>query len=412
MTYSGTRAAALSYGVLEQLANTVVRIDGKPRRLLDEVDVISSVSGGSFTAAYYALYGDRIFSDFESRFLKKDIQGELAWRLFWPVNWFRLASPTFDRIDMAAKYYDENIFDYHTFGDLVKNGRRPFIVINATDMSLGARFEFTQDQFDWLYSDLSSYRIARAVASSSAFPVLLSPITLQNYQSGTDYQEPGWVENALEDRVSSPPRYRKAMDVRSYRDAGNRRYIHLIDGGISDNIGLRGPLRSLESTDVRWSVLKMLNLEKVDKVVIITVDAKPETDVSWDRCETAPGALAVLSTVASAPMDNYSFDTVQLLKQDINRFRQDAKARNSCEAILKKHCPEATLPGGPMHEVEFYSINVSFDGITDEGERRFFKHIPTSFSIHAETVDRMRSIGKKLLTESGEYQKLLHDLTQ
>ncbi len=49
-------------------------MDGKTRRLLDEVDGISSVSGGSFTAAYYGLFGDRIFIDFEEKFLKRDVQ--------------------------------------------------------------------------------------------------------------------------------------------------------------------------------------------------------------------------------------------------------------------------------------------------------------------------------------------------
>ena len=57
-------------------------IDGKKRRLLDEIDGISSVSGGSFTAGYYGLFGDRIFEDFESKFLKKNIQGALAVRIF------------------------------------------------------------------------------------------------------------------------------------------------------------------------------------------------------------------------------------------------------------------------------------------------------------------------------------------
>src|SRR5256885_16824013 len=73
----GTRAAALSYGVLEELARTEIVWEGERRRLLDEVDLISSVSGGSFTAAYYALYGDRIFCDFESSFLKRNVQGRL-----------------------------------------------------------------------------------------------------------------------------------------------------------------------------------------------------------------------------------------------------------------------------------------------------------------------------------------------
>ena len=58
----GTRAAALSYGVLEELRKTPVGPPGNEHRLLDDVGLISSVSGGSFTAAYYALWGDRIFT--------------------------------------------------------------------------------------------------------------------------------------------------------------------------------------------------------------------------------------------------------------------------------------------------------------------------------------------------------------
>ena len=71
----GTRAAALAYGVLEALRDTEIVIDGERLRLLDEVDTISGVSGGSFPAAYYGLFGDQIFEDFEQRFLKTQRAG-------------------------------------------------------------------------------------------------------------------------------------------------------------------------------------------------------------------------------------------------------------------------------------------------------------------------------------------------
>ncbi len=142
----GTRAAALSYGVLEELARTQVGPLCEQHRLLDEVDVISSVSGGSFTAAYYGLWGDRIFSDFEPRFLKNHVENGLLLRNLAPWNRVRLASPKFTRSDLAAEYYDHLLFDGATFGDLAARPGRPFIIINATDIALGARFEFTQDQ--------------------------------------------------------------------------------------------------------------------------------------------------------------------------------------------------------------------------------------------------------------------------
>ena len=70
----GTRAAALAYGVLEELRDTTVIIDGQPRRMIDEIDTISSVSGGSFTSAYFGLYGERIFVDFKDEFLNRDVE--------------------------------------------------------------------------------------------------------------------------------------------------------------------------------------------------------------------------------------------------------------------------------------------------------------------------------------------------
>ena len=110
----GTRAAALAYGVLEAMRDTTVNLDGQPKRLLDEIDVISSVSGGSFTAAYFGLHGDRIFTDFENSFLRADVTGELVSGLFQPALWFSEGG----RTEMAIDYYDEKVFRGATFADL------------------------------------------------------------------------------------------------------------------------------------------------------------------------------------------------------------------------------------------------------------------------------------------------------
>ena len=176
----GTRAAAFSYGVLETLRDTTVSIYGQQRRLLGEVDGITGVSGGSFTAAYYGLFRDRIFEDFETRFLKQNIQGKLTNATFFnPINWVKLFSPYYDRSDLAAEYYDKHVFDGATFGDLLAR-KEPMIFINATDMVHGTRMAFIQDAFDVICSDLSTFPVARACAASSAVPMVLSPITLRN----------------------------------------------------------------------------------------------------------------------------------------------------------------------------------------------------------------------------------------
>src|SRR5437016_9153537 len=131
----GTRAAALDYGVLEELARTGVGPPSQQHRLLDEVDLISSVSGGSFTAAYYALWGDRIFSDFEPQFLKKRVHNALRLRILAPWNAVRLFSPTFDRSDLAAEYYGRLLFKGASFGDLAARPGGPCRIINGPDVA-------------------------------------------------------------------------------------------------------------------------------------------------------------------------------------------------------------------------------------------------------------------------------------
>ncbi|MCW5560057.1 MAG: patatin-like phospholipase family protein, partial [Verrucomicrobiae bacterium] len=188
----GTRAAALSYGILEELRRTQVLVNGRPRRLLDEVDAISAVSGGSFTAAAYGLYGDRTFEIFPEAFLKRDVQKVLVWKTLNPFRWPDLMSAHWGRSDMAAAYYDRILFTNATFADLEARPG-PYILINATDINSGARFSFTQYRFDYLCSDLSTYPLSRACAASSAVPGALSPITLNNYAGDCGFTPPPWV---------------------------------------------------------------------------------------------------------------------------------------------------------------------------------------------------------------------------
>ena len=195
----GSRASTLSFGVLRELARQQIIWEGKNKRLLDELDVLSALSGGTFTAAYYALYGDQIFHDFEHRFLRKDWEAELRSRILHsPGNWIRLWSPYFGRTHIMAELLDEALFEGHTYGDLLRRRQRPGLIIHATDMATLSRFEFNQAQFDWICSDLSQLPIARASASSAALPLVLSPISFKNYAGGCGFEVPKQaVEAAL-----------------------------------------------------------------------------------------------------------------------------------------------------------------------------------------------------------------------
>ena len=188
----GTRAAAFSYGVLEELRRTEIIVNGQRRRLIDEVDVITGVSGGSFTALSYALYGDRLFSEYEERFLKRNVQGALTRRVLNPFNWWKFIGGSAGRSELAAEYYDEILFEDATFGDLLDK-QAPVAIATGTDLSTGSRLAFFQNDFDLLCSDLNKVRLSRAAATSSAVPIVLSPVTFNNYGGTCGYQYPAWV---------------------------------------------------------------------------------------------------------------------------------------------------------------------------------------------------------------------------
>ena len=411
LTFSGggTRAASLAYGVLEELAGTEILLEGRKHSLLDEVDAISGVSGGSFTAAYYGLFGRRIFEDFTARFLKRNVQRELFEEFIPLHNWFRLLSAKFGRSDLAAEYYDERIFEGGTFGNIEARGG-PLIFINATDLTLGTYFTFTQEMFDAICSDISRFPVARAVAASSAVPVILTPITLYNFAGSCDYQEPAWMQKTSEEPAASRRRLQQAIHLRSYWDPQKKPYIHLIDGGMADNLGLRGALDQMNVTGDIWSSLQYLGWADTRKVVFILVNAETEAGSQSDQVERTLRSGQVLKSVSHIPFSRYNFETVELAKQNFKRWAEEIRTQRC--AVLKNSDRSQPAYADPEScgDIQFYLIEVEFDSLPDRSERSYFKSLPTTFHLPPEAVDRLQAAGRRILKQSPEFQRLLRDL--
>ena len=387
----GMRAAALGYGVLEELRRTEVTVKGVKRRLLDEVDVISAVSGGTLPATYYSLRGEKTFEEFEAKVLSRNFERELALRIVTPTNWFRLPSGTFGKSDLFAELYDETVFDHATFGDLQRaNG--PFVIINGTDITTGARFSFTQDQFDAICGDLSQVTLGRAIATSTALPPLLTPITLENRGGTCGRKAPAW-QNAAEAAIGeseTPGRaLLRARALQSYEDSA-RPYIHLFDGGLSENLGLTEVLRAFEFLKVDSDEAVLPALRRARKVVVIIVNALRFPEVDWDRSPAPPDTDTLEDQMWSIPVDRISLDVVEQVREKLASWQADASA------------------GGP--ERRGYLAQVTFDTLKDPAERLYFKRVKTSLTLPKEQVDRLREVGGRLLREAPAFRRLLVDL--
>jgi NTE family protein len=402
----GTRAAAFSYGVLEELRRTDIMVNGQKRRLIDEVDVITGVSGGSFTALSYALYGDRLFSEYEERFLKRDVQGTLVGRAANPLNWGKYIGGTAGRSELAAEYYDEILFEGATFGDLMtKNG--PVALATGTDLSTGSRLAFYQNDFDLLCSDLSKVRLSRAAATSSAVPVVLSPVTLNNYGGNCNFQYPLWVQAVADPETRARPAgraYQRYLEMQEFQNSKDRPYIHLVDGGVSDNIGVRGVLEFLEEAAASAAFQGQMGFGVIKRIILMVVNSHSSPKTDWDREETPPGMAVQLMQASGVPIDRFSFETVETMKDraEIMTWRREllvaqARLAGATEAQAEKSVPKISLQ----------VIDVSFDAIKEPKERTYFMNLPTSFVLTAEDIDRLRNVAGELLRQSADYQTII-----
>ncbi len=424
----GIRAAALDYGVFKYLDR--IKFGADNRSLLDEVDLISSSSGSSIPAAYYGLFGREAFlNNFVDDILYRKLETAMKRRVLNPVQWPRLASSKFSRGDLMAEYFDKQVFDGRTFADMLQ--QRPFIMLNATDMGIGSQFSFVQGFFDLICSDLSQVSVARAVTASLAFTPAFTPITLKNYNDGhCGYNTPAWVQESLNAGVEADPLvYAAARDVLSYKAIDKRPYIHLLDSGITDNMGIRTPQLVFKITNQ----FDLISDGTIDKLVVILVDAKPKTFFKGDLKAKPPGALTSIKTSASRPLANYSYETVNLIRRNVRdrreRLDDQHRIRNICNDHARSRCEQVEMDAGcyekvsssclikfgitdanQLREFEIYLIHVSFELIEDQARRERFQSIPTKLELPQEEVDLLIDVAPELLNEDPEFRSLLQDL--
>ncbi len=384
----GTRAAAFSYGVLKELRDTQYQRGSRNLQLLDEVDSISAVSGGSFTAAYYGLFGDRIFEDYEQVFLKNNVQKILLNGVLNPLNWWKMLTTGFDRTELAVDYYDKYIFAGKTFADLKAN-HGPYIQINATDLGLGHRFPFTQGYFDLLCSDYNSFSIARAVAASSAVPVAFAPVVLENYDT-CEIRYPDWYAATRQKAENDLRLAEMVKGIDSYTNKAERKYIHLVDGGITDNLGIRALYDRVTLLGGTGHAAGQLRGKNVEKLVVLLVNAQTRPVQPMEQSADEPPVGEVINAVTDAQLQRYNMESLILVE---NSFREWAT--------------ELSTPG---KEITPYFIQLDFNSIYDQKKRQLFNNIATSFSLPASEVDSLVDTARFLLRENPVFKQLLSDI--
>lgn len=391
----GSRAAALGYGVLEALAQQNIALNGRQSNLLEEIDLVYGISGGSVLAMYFALHGKDTIPQFLQRFLAHNFQDTLIEKVFSLANVARLTSPEFGRGDLLQEEFENSLFGEATFADLARR-RGPFAVISATDMTQGIQIDFTQEFFDWLCVDLSALPIARAVAASSAVPLVFSPITLNNHggQCGNPQQYSELLAKNTEEH-SEQAKIRDDMltQFQSYQDSQKRPYLHLLDGGLTGNLGLRSMQTIVNLSGGNEKNLYMqLTKGRTNRIVLINVNAQNQIDSDIDQSPAVPGFQDSLNAIINIPIDQSSADAIRQMRLMVDEWNQ-AEHRDQ-----------------QGRKISLHFIELSLKDLADETLRHQVLNIPTSFALPGKDVNALRQAATELLKQSSDYQSLIEQL--
>jgi NTE family protein len=211
----------------------------------------------------------------------------------------------------------------------------------------------------------------------------------------------------------NPPRpaaraIRSVKSEEAYGDSVHRPYIHLVDGGVSDNVGMRAVLDSFDVLESLHAAGLRSPFDNARRIIVFVVNSLSSPPTKWDESESPPGTVDILLKSTGTPIDAFSYETTELLRDTAAQWRTMRLLRNSAAFAANKDPAVADALRVPNAEI--YAIDVSFAALKDKAEFDYLNRQPTSFVLPAEAVDRLRAAAGTIIRDSPEFQRLVKDV--
>jgi NTE family protein len=383
----GKRSAAFAHGVLRGMRDIRVQPEGRESTLLDEVDLLAGVSGGAFPAAHFGLYGQASFDTFPEEFLYLDIEAYIWGTFLLPWNWDWLVNPLVGTNDRMTQVYDRLMFHGATFADLARRGR-PQVSINTTDINFGRPFGFLPHTFDLICSDLASVPIARAVAASNGLPVLFSPVTLRSYRGPDCPLTPAVPETASELNQNNLRARALLETLQRYSDPEQVTWVHLMDGGISDNLALRVLLSDALLMEAQAEQLRP-ELLPVRRLLVISVNAEAPPNPSWPKQRIVSGLGQIISAATGAQISAYNLETVIAVEHTVE---------NVIRSLRQMRCLRgSTINGYPCDDVAGSVLRINLSDFDEPEMRARLLAVRTGLTLPRNQVDELITAGEAMI---------------
>ena len=213
-------------------------------------------------------------------------------------------------------------------------------------------------------------------------------------------------ELALEDYWNNKRRYWAADNNAIYSNEKEHPYVHLMDGGLADNLGLR----AVYDLYIREDIRTRINNNRIKRLLVIVVNAKTQKRETLDQKEAPPGLKTTAYKTATVSMDHYTFESVQVFTDLLQERIKTQKNMEGCQQLLDRHAGDGykipPLAGGKL---KLYVVDLTFDNIDDAQERDYFNNLPTSFKLSRQQVDKLIEAGGRMLSEHPEFKKFIEE---
>ena len=388
----GMRASSFSYGVLRELDEIVIDEHPYTRTLLDDVRMISGTSGGSVMAAYFGYRGREGYRDFPDKFLSRNVEASMSTSTISPVNLGKaLAGGVNDRKSFA-RWLDENLFSGATFASL-RRRNAPVVWITATDIFNGTPFVFNHDTFAALCSDLDRIRLADAVAASSAVPVVFRPHVLEAGGASCAFDRPDWMKRALSDPQAPLRLQAYARSLETYHDSLDHKYLKLLDGGLTDNIGVTGFAMERAGADNAHDPLTAEEAVKLKTLFYIVADAGRQPAPEWGGRRTGPKLRQLVPTLFDTAITSSMRQGYDALDLAVEKWRDELIGYRCGLPSVEVRRLRGTLQGWDCHDIEIITEHLSFRSL-DGAAFEEMNDVPTRLRLPQATVDKVIAAGR------------------
>ena len=403
----GFRATSFAYGMLKELRAAGVET-GTPNGLLDQVRLVSGVSGGSVMAAQFGLYGPEGLKGFRERFLVTDGETYMVTSAYNPLTVIKGVAGGVNGRDTFGRYLDEVLFKGATFGDLRKRSRVK-TWINATDMANNTPFLFSPETFDALCSDLSKVRLSEAVAASAAFPLAFTPIVLEAHQGECDYREPDWLTSARFNPEATAAMRAYGQALESYANPAQVKFVKLLDGGITDNYGTTGLAVDRARAQVPYAPLTAEEAVKLKRMLFLVANAGVEQDYAWTQKVAGPGGVNLAVSIAASAMAAASRSGYDSMRGEMRFWEAELIEWRCALPLAEVHRLRGSAAGWDCKDVKIFVGEASFADLPVEMRDEMNK-VPTRLKLPVDEVDLSIEAGRLATRMTPEFNGFLASL--